>query len=139
MYKQRDWAMQIHFGAIRNNNVTMFNKVGINCGFDSIGDQTHLAQNLNALLNAMVENDGLPKSILYNLNASYNDVVASTLANFQSGEDGMKSPLQFGSGWWFNDTRRGMVNQLNTPPIRAAGQLYRHADRFPQLRLLHPT
>jgi glucuronate isomerase len=26
----------------------------------------------------------------------------------------MKSPLQFGSGWWFNDTRRGMVNQLNT-------------------------
>lgn len=114
MYKQRDWAMQIHFGAIRNNNVTMFNKVGINCGFDSIGDQTHLAQNLNALLNAMVENDGLSKSILYNLNASYNDVVASTLANFQSGEDGMKSPLQFGSGWWFNDTRRGMVNQLNT-------------------------
>jgi glucuronate isomerase len=78
MYKQRDWAMQIHFGAIRNNNATMFNKVGINCGFDSIGDQTHLAQSLNALLNAMVENDGLPKTILYNLNASYNDVVAST-------------------------------------------------------------
>ena len=113
-YKQRGWAMQIHFGAIRNNNATMFDKVGINCGFDSIGDQTHLAQSLNALLNAMVENGGLPKTILYNLNASYNDVVASTLANFQSGEDGMKSPLQFGSGWWFNDTRRGMVNQLNT-------------------------
>ncbi len=26
MYKQRDWAMQIHFGAIRNNNATMFDK-----------------------------------------------------------------------------------------------------------------
>lgn len=114
MYKQRDWAMQIHFGAIRNNNGPMFRKVGINSGFDSIGDQTHLAQSLNALLCAMAENDGLPKTILYNLNASYNDVVASTLANFQHGEDGVKSPLQFGSGWWFNDTRRGMVNQLNT-------------------------
>lgn len=113
MYKQRDWAMQIHFGAIRNNNQPMFNQVGINCGFDSIGDQTHLAQSLNALLNAMVENNGLPKTIVYNLNARDNDVVASTIANFQSGEDGMKSPLQFGSGWWFNDTRRGMVNQLN--------------------------
>lgn len=113
MYKQRDWAMQIHFGAIRNNNTAMFHKVGINCGFDSIGDQTHLAESLNALLNAMSENDGLPKTILYNLNATYNDVVASTIANFQSGEEGVKSPMQFGSGWWFNDTRRGMVNQLN--------------------------
>ncbi|WP_241722966.1 glucuronate isomerase [Raoultella sp. HC6] len=113
MYKQRDWAMQIHFGAIRNNNTAMFHKVGINCGFDSIGDQTHLAESLNALLNAMSETDGLPKTILYNLNATYNDVVASTIANFQSGEEGVKSPLQFGSGWWFNDTRRGMVNQLN--------------------------
>ncbi|HCH40867.1 MAG TPA: glucuronate isomerase, partial [Enterobacter sp.] len=114
MYKQRGWAMQIHFGAIRNNNMPMFRKVGINSGFDSIGDQPHLAGSLNALLNAMAENDGLPKTILYNLNASYNDVVASTLANFQSGEEGVKSPLQFGSGWWFNDTRRGMVSQLNT-------------------------
>ncbi len=114
MYKQRDWAMQIHFGAIRNNNKSMFNKVGINCGFDSVGDQTLLAGNLNALLNAMAENNGLPKTIIYNLNAGYNDVVASAIANFQSGEDGVKSPLQFGSGWWFNDTRRGMVNQLNT-------------------------
>ncbi|MDR7344162.1 glucuronate isomerase [Pantoea alhagi] len=113
MYKQRDWAMQIHFGAIRNNNMPMFRQVGINSGFDSIGDQTHLAGSLNALLNAMTENSGLPKTILYNLNASYNDVVASAIANFQSGEAGVKSPLQFGSGWWFNDTRRGMVNQLN--------------------------
>ena len=114
MYKQRDWAMQIHFGAIRNNNIPMFNNVGINSGFDSIGDQTQLAESLNGLLNAMAENNGLPRIILYNLNPSYNEVVASTIANFQSGEDGVKSPLQFGSGWWFNDTRRGMVNQLNT-------------------------
>ena len=114
MYKQREGGMQIHFGAIRNNNKPMFKKVGINCGFDSVGDQTLLAGSLNALLNAMGENNGLPKTILYNLNAGYNDVVASAIANFQSGEDGVKSPLQFGSGWWFNDTRRGMVNQLNT-------------------------
>lgn len=114
MYKQRDWAMQIHFGAIRNNNALMLARIGINSGFDSIGDQTHLAASLNALLSAMADIDGLPKTILYNLNASYNDVVASAIANFQSGENGVKSPLQFGSGWWFNDTRRGMVNQLNT-------------------------
>ncbi|GAB7262440.1 glucuronate isomerase [Dickeya ananatis] len=106
--------MQIHFGAIRNNNQRMLEKVGINSGFDSIADQNQLASNLNAFLNAMTRENHLPKTILYNLYATYNDIVASTIANFQSGEDGVKSPLQFGSGWWFNDTRRGMQNQLNT-------------------------
>lgn len=113
-YKKRGWAIQIHFGAIRSNNTQMLHKLGINTGFDSIADQTHLAAGLNRLLDAMAQNNGLPKTILYNLNASYNDVVATTIANFQSGEEGVKSPMQFGSGWWFNDTRRGMENQLNS-------------------------
>jgi glucuronate isomerase len=114
LYKQKEWAMQIHFGAIRNNNMPQYHAIGINSGFDSIADQQNLAAHLNALLNAMAENDGLPKTILYNLNAGYNDIVASALANFQSGEEGIKSPMQFGSGWWFNDTQRGMLNQLTT-------------------------
>ncbi|WP_145504103.1 glucuronate isomerase [Yersinia vastinensis] len=113
-YKARNWAMQIHFGAIRNNNNRMYQQVGINSGFDSINDQVHLASSLNQLLDAMVQANALPKTILYNLNASYNDVVATTIANFQSAEHGVKSPMQFGSGWWFNDTRRGMENQLNS-------------------------
>ncbi|WP_368544910.1 glucuronate isomerase [Enterobacter soli] len=113
-YKQRKWAMQIHFGAIRNNNTRMYRALGVNTGFDSLTDQNHLAANLNRLLDAMAQADALPKTILYNLNASYNDVVATTIANFQSAEHGVKSPIQFGSGWWFNDTRRGMENQLNS-------------------------
>lgn len=113
-YKQRGWAMQIHFGAIRSNNSKMHQRLGINTGFDSIADQSNLAAGLNQLLDAMAQADALPKTILYNLNGSYNDIVATTIANFQSGEEGVKSPLQFGSGWWFNDTRRGMENQLNS-------------------------
>ncbi|QZN95403.1 glucuronate isomerase [Symbiopectobacterium purcellii] len=113
LYKKYDWAMQIHFGAIRNNNQRMLEKVGVNSGFDAIADQPRLAANLNAFLNAMAEENHLPRTIIYNLYAAYNDIVASTIANFQSGEEGVKSPLQFGSGWWFNDTRRGMLSQLN--------------------------
>lgn len=113
-YKARQWAMQIHFGAIRSNNSNMLDALGINTGFDSITDQSHLAANLNQLLDAMAKGNALPKTILYNLNASYNDVVATTIANFQSAQDGVKSPIQFGSGWWFNDTRRGMESQLNS-------------------------
>lgn len=113
-YKKRHWAMQIHFGAIRNNNSKMRQQLGINTGFDSINDQSGLADSLNQMLDAMLQRDTLPKTIIYNLNASYNDVVATTIANFQSADHGVKSPIQFGSGWWFNDTRRGMENQLNS-------------------------
>lgn len=113
-YKARDWAMQIHFGAIRNNNSQKRQQLGINTGFDSINDQSSLASSLNQLLDAMAKANALPKTILYNLNAIYNDVVATTIANFQSAEYGVNSPMQFGSGWWFNDTRRGMENQLNS-------------------------
>ncbi len=112
-YKARQWAMQLHFGAIRNNNTGMKNALGINTGFDSINDQCNLACGLNGLLDSMARINALPKTIVYNLNASYNDVVATTIANFQSGEEGIRSPVQFGSSWWFNDTRRGMENQLN--------------------------
>lgn len=113
-YKASGWAMQIHFGAIRNNNSRMCQQLGINTGFDSINDQTNLATSLNQLLDAMAQENALPKTILYNLNAVYNDIVATTIANFQSADHGVKSPMQFGSGWWFNDTRRGMENQLNS-------------------------
>ncbi|HAT6803256.1 TPA: glucuronate isomerase [Citrobacter freundii] len=113
-YKASGWAMQIHFGAIRNNNSRMRQQLGINTGFDSINDQSNLATSLNQLLDAMAQENALPKTILYNLNAVYNDVVATTIANFQSADHGVKSPMQFGSGWWFNDTRRGMENQLNS-------------------------
>lgn len=111
-YKERGWAMQIHFGAIRNNNARMFEKLGPDAGFDSINDAGPIAAPLNALLNALDRDNNLPRTILYNLNPTYNDLVGSTLANFQT-EPGIAGKIQFGSGWWFNDTKPGMIRQLN--------------------------
>ncbi len=110
-YKKRNWAMQIHFGAIRNNNTRMIKKLGPDAGFDSINDQGQVAAPLNALLDAMEQKEQLPKTILYNLNPVYNDLVGSTIGNFQT-EPGIQGKIQFGSGWWFNDTKRGMNRQL---------------------------
>ncbi len=112
-YKQRDWAMQIHFGAIRNNNLKMFKKLGPDAGFDSINDQGEVAPPLNALLNAFDLEDSLPKMIIYNLNPVYNDLIGSTIQNFQT-EAGVAGKIQFGSGWWFNDTKPGMIRQLSS-------------------------
>jgi len=82
-------------------------------GYDSLCSQADTAEQLNALLDAMNQRNGLPKMIIYNLDPSQNDVVASALANFQR-PGSVKSPMQFGSGWWFNDTKRGMIRQLTT-------------------------
>ncbi|MDY2872811.1 MAG: glucuronate isomerase, partial [Eubacteriales bacterium] len=40
-----------------------------------------------------------------------NNVIASMLGNFQGGVPGK---IQMGSGWWFNDQRDGMVDQMKT-------------------------
>ena len=58
-YYERGWVMQIHFGAIRNNNTKMFEQVGRDAGFDSIRDQNNLAYHLNATL------DMMEKKIIY--------------------------------------------------------------------------
>lgn len=112
-YKKRDWAMQIHFGAIRNNNTKMFKKLGPDIGMDSISDQGEVAVPLNRLLDTFEQRGGLPKTILYNLNPIYNDLVASTIANFQT-EQGINGKVQLGAAWWFNDTKQGMLRQLTT-------------------------
>lgn len=114
MYHDRGWIMQIHFGAIRDTNQRLFEQVGPNVGVDSIYDQPKVASHLNQLLNAMDVNNELPKMIIYNLNPELNPIVASTVANFQSNEEGIKGKVQFGAGWWFNDTEQGMLRQMET-------------------------
>lgn len=113
LYKENNFVTQIHFGALRNNNSLYSEKLGPDSGFDSMGDQTSLAANVNALLDRLVQDDKLPKMIWYNLNPAYNNVLANTLANFQANEEGMKGKIQFGAGWWFNDTKLGMIDQMN--------------------------
>ena len=110
MYAERGWAMQMHMNAIRNNNTLAIAKYGPDTGYDSVGDGL-VAENLSALLNKIEMAGGLPKTILYSLNGRDNNVIASMLGNFQGGVPGK---IQMGSGWWFNDQRDGMVDQMKT-------------------------
>ncbi|MBQ9085363.1 MAG: glucuronate isomerase [Clostridia bacterium] len=110
-YNRLGWTMQLHMGAIRNNNTRMFEQLGPDTGFDSINDLT-VAEPLSRLLDSLECEDSLPKTILYTLNPKDNYVLGTMLGNFQ------KAPtpgrIQFGSGWWFNDQRDGMVAQMTS-------------------------
>lgn len=109
MYSKRNMVMQLHIGALRNNNTRMFNKVGADAGFDSI-DDGEIAYSLSRILDALDKENNLPKTILYCLNPKDNEVIGTMIGNFQGGNIGGK--IQFGSGWWFNDQKDGMERQM---------------------------
>lgn len=108
-YEKRGWAMEIHIGAMRNNNTKMFRLLGPDTGYDSVDDYP-IAENLSRLLDSLALEDSLPKTILFTLNPKDNYVLGTMLGNFQSDEAASK--IQFGSAWWFNDNIDGMRAQM---------------------------
>lgn len=107
-YYKRGMIMQLHIGPMRCVNSTMTTKLGADCGFDSIHDSM-IAESLGRFLDS-VNQTGMPKVILYNLNPKDNYVLASMIGNFSEG--GIPGKIQFGSAWWFNDTKDGMQAQM---------------------------
>ncbi len=110
MYHKNNWTMQLHLGAIRNNNLKLLSKVGVDVGCDSIGDYEQ-AEGLSHFLNTITINNHLPKTILYNLNPRDNEVFATMAGNFTT--NGGVNKVQYGAAWWFLDQKDGMEKQLN--------------------------
>lgn len=108
-YHRRGIAMELHIGAMRNNNARMFAKLGPDTGFDSIYDG-QVAEPLSRLMDAMDSCGELPKTILFAMNPKDNYIMASMTGNFQSSEAPGK--IQFGSAWWMNDHIGGMRRQI---------------------------
>lgn len=108
-YKELNFVMQIHMSVIRNNNTIMYNKLGADTGFDSIVDN-NIAKNLSSFLDECNTRYGLPKIIFYSLNKNDYYVITTLMGCFQG--DGIKGKMQFGSAWWFLDTKDGMEEQI---------------------------
>jgi glucuronate isomerase len=108
-YARRDWAMQLHIGAQRNNNTRTFKALGPDTGWDSISDGPVSAK-LARYLDALDRDELLPRTILYCLNPVHNEVLGTMIGNFQDGR--VPGKMQFGSGWWFNDQKDGMIRQM---------------------------
>ena len=110
-YKELNWVMQLHIGALRNSSSKMLVLLGKDTGFDSINDQ-NIAVKLVSLLDKMDQDNFIPKTILYSLNPNDNEILATICGSFAGGNTLGK--MQFGSAWWFNDYKAGIQNQINT-------------------------
>ncbi|MBR1811380.1 MAG: glucuronate isomerase [Clostridia bacterium] len=108
-YHAHGFAMELHIGALRNNNTAMFRRLGADAGFDSM-DDLPTARGLSRLLDALAADGTLPQTILFTLNPIANYMLGSMIGNFQN--DDAASKLQFGSAWWFNDNIDGMRAQM---------------------------
>ncbi len=111
VYQEKGWAMQLHYGCKRDNNRAMFEKLGPDTGYDTINNYAPSSE-MADFLNCLNEKGDLPKTIIYSLNPNDNAAIVTTMNCFQG--DGIKGKLQHGSAWWFNDHKKGMLEQMET-------------------------
>jgi len=108
-YNKRNWVMQLHYGCKRDNNRLMYEKLGPDTGYDCINNYAPSAQ-MADFLNALIETNELPKTIIYSLNPNDNQAIGTILGCFQDSTAVAK--IQQGSAWWFNDHKIGMRDQM---------------------------
>lgn len=120
LFKEYNWVQQYHISALRDCNSELLAKYGSKSGSD-VMDDSHMARPLVGLLDLQLREDCLPKTILYTMNPQDNEVIASVAGAFQGGT---KGKIQFGTAWWFGDTRSGFERQLQK--IASASVLSSH-------------
>ena len=110
-YAKKNLVMQLHYGVIRDLNKRIFNALGADAGIDAVNNYSSSVET-GKYLNALAEENLLPKTIIYPLNSSDFDTVGTVIGCFQ--DSGAVGKIQHGSGWWFNDHKSGMINQMTS-------------------------
>lgn len=110
-YKKRNWVMQLHYGAKRENNELVFKSAGANAGIDCINPQGFVAE-VADFMNALNREGNLPKTIIYSLNPTDNALIGTMIGCFQG--DRVRGKIQQGAAWWFNDHKYGMEEHMKS-------------------------
>ena len=110
-YTRLNIVMQLHYSCLRNNNARIFKAQGPDTGVDAIAQNT-CGGNVSALMSALDEVGSLPKTILYSLNPADNAQLGTLIGCFQ--DSTIPGKIQHGSGWWFNDNKTGMIDQMTS-------------------------
>ena len=110
-YKKRNWAMQLHYGAKRENNELIYRSAGANAGIDCINPEG-FAADVADFMNALNRDGNLPRTIIYSLNPADNALIGTMIGCFQG--DGIRGKIQQGAAWWFNDHKYGMEEHMKS-------------------------
>ena len=103
LYKERNLVMQWHLASDRNINTKLYKLLGLDCGVDCVGNAVD-GPSLFKMLDAINENSGLPKTIVYTLNPSNAEQIGTITSAFPN--------VCCGAAWWFCDHRRGIEHEI---------------------------
>ncbi|MBO7345438.1 MAG: glucuronate isomerase [Clostridia bacterium] len=109
LYAKYDLSTELHIGAMRNNNTKMFNKLGLDTGYDSIAEDNSIKL-MSRLFDKLDSENSLPKTIIFNLNPKQNSEIMTLLGCFQ--DSSARGKIQYGPAWWFLDNKVGMEKHL---------------------------
>jgi glucuronate isomerase len=101
MNAEKNWAMQLHIGAMRDYRVKLFERLGPDSGGDIIAGFVDVARGMKDFFNDF---DGKLKIVLYCMDTSYLPVMATIARSFEN--------VFLGAPWWFNDSPLGMRTHL---------------------------
>lgn len=102
-YVKRNLVMQMHLAVYRNANSALFKSAGADCGVDCVGGEIS-GTSLIKLLDAVNENSGMPRTVIYTLNPTNAAQIASVAGAFPN--------VQCGAAWWFCDHKRGIREEI---------------------------
>ncbi|TCD28350.1 glucuronate isomerase [Pedobacter psychrodurus] len=108
-YGKRKLTMQLHLGAQRSTSSRLKNIASKFGGFATLGDPLNI-ESLCGFLDSLETAGHLPRTILYTLNPTDNERMATLTGSFA--EDGVRGKIQFGPAWWFNDHYDGIKKQI---------------------------
>lgn len=103
LYKELNLVQQFHLGVTRDANSVLLTALGNNIGCDTANDVVP-AESLIRILDAENKSAGLPRTILYTLNESDTEKMASIAYAFPS--------VTMGAAWWFDDHYSGIRNAV---------------------------
>ena len=113
-----DSVLQLHLGPLRDVSPRLLAQVGRDAGADVIGDERQ-APGLARFLGGLERDGALPRTILYNVNPADNALFAAMAGAFS--RTGVRSLVQWGPPWWFNDHEHGLRRHLDD--LSEIGQL----------------
>ena len=103
LYRSYGMTAQWHLAVTRNPNTRLYALAGADCGGDCMGAPLD-GDALIHMLDAMEQAGALPQTILYSLEPSGIERMASVAASFPG--------VRCGAAWWFCDHKRGIRRQL---------------------------
>ncbi len=115
-YRRLDMSMQLHIGALRNVNTPAYLTLGADAGFDTIGESLSPTA-LCRVLNHLEKENILPRTVIYSSNPTDAAALSAMCGNFT--EEGIKSKVQMGAAWWFNDHKDGIKRHLTELSARS--------------------